>query len=196
MSCVNLLLYSRGPWSNTGRYKSYYSLCLNRRHSAYSLAGLAVRTAIIMGLHLSVPNDLVPDPAAREHRIRVWWTAFVFDRMWAIKLGYPVAIQDDSIDLELPSGALEHSDFADPIYSVAMIGLARISGNTIHSIYGRRIQEKPLSQTVHDSFQALRQWHKDLPPQLQMDSTRDEVGGQRIEPLHLLFNQVTLHTSK
>ncbi|KAF7624676.1 hypothetical protein AFLA_009917, partial [Aspergillus flavus NRRL3357] len=68
---------------------SFYSLCLNRRHSAYSLAGSAIRMAIIMGLHLNIPESQLSNACEREHRNRVWWTAYTLDRMWAAKLGYP-----------------------------------------------------------------------------------------------------------
>jgi proline utilization trans-activator len=176
-------------------FKSFYSLCLNRRHSAYSLAGSAVRVAIIMGLHFNVPEPLLTDPAAREHRVRVWWTAYIFDRMWATKLGYPVAIQDSDIHLDLPSNKFADSDFADCAYSVAEIGLARISGQIIHSIYGKTSQQTPLSERVHDSLSALRRWLKELPMSLQMDPTRNNMAEQKPESLRLLFNQVRTPTS-
>lgn len=149
-----------------------------------------MRVAIIMGLHLNVPEPLLADPAAREHRIRVWWTAYTFDRMWATKLGYPVAILDSDIDLDLPSNKLSHGDFADCEYSVSMIGLARISGRILDSIYGKISEKTALSQRVHDSLSALRQWLKDLPPSLQMDPARYNMAEQKAESLHLLFNQV------
>ncbi|OPB43524.1 Zn2Cys6 transcription factor [Trichoderma guizhouense] len=171
---------------------SYYSLFLNRRHSAYSLAGSAVRTAIIMGLHLNVPEPLLTDQFAREHRVRVWWTAYTFDRMWATKLGYPVAVQDSDIDLELPSNKLSHSDFPDCSYSVAMIGLARISGTILNSIYGKSSQKTALSQRVHDSLSALRQWLKDLPPSLQIDPTKSNMAEHQTESLHLRFDQLVI----
>lgn len=144
-----------------------------------------------MGLHLNVPLPLLSDPVAREHRIRVWWTAYTFDRMWSTKLGYPVAVQDCDIDLDLPSNNVSHSDFTDCSYSVATISLARIPGNILDSIYGKSSQMTALSQRVHDSLSALRQWFKDLPPSLQMDPTRRNIAEQEAESLHLLFNQVS-----
>ncbi|KAL9487798.1 hypothetical protein ACSS6W_000075 [Trichoderma asperelloides] len=169
---------------------SYYSLCLNRRHSAYSLAGSALRVSIIMGLNFNVPEPLLADPAAREHRIRVWWTAYTFDRMWATKLGYPVGIHDSDIDVDLPSNKLLDSNFEDCSYSIAMIDLARISGRITHSIYGKSSQQASLSKRVHESLSDLHQWLKNLPPALQMDSTRDT--DHKAESLYLLFNQLVI----
>lgn len=144
-----------------------------------------------MGLHLNVPEQLLTDQVAREHRVRVWWTAYTFDRMWATKLGYPVAVQDSDIDLSLPSNKLSLRDFADCTYSVAMIRLARISGTILNSIYGKSSQKTALSQRVHDSLSALRQWLKDLPQSLQIDPTKSNTAGQQAESLHLQFNQVS-----
>jgi hypothetical protein len=111
--------------------------------------------------------------------------------MWATKLGYPVAVQDSDIDLDLPSNKLSHSDFTDCSYSVAMIGLAKISGTILNSIYGKSSQKTALSQRVHDSLSALRQWLKDLPPSLQIDPTKSNMAEQQAESLHLRFNQVS-----
>ncbi|KAF3397789.1 hypothetical protein F1880_005622 [Penicillium rolfsii] len=153
---------------------SFYSLCLNRRHSAYSLAGSAIRMAIIMGLHLNIPEPQLSNASEREHRNRLWWTAYTLDRMWAAKLGYPYTIQDDEVKVDLPSsrafpGDSGAMDFPDGGFLVARIALARISGRIIHSIYTKKTQQTTLSQRVQEAFRDLRQWMDDLPTSLQID---------------------------
>ncbi|KAJ0418611.1 fungal-specific transcription factor domain-containing protein [Aspergillus carlsbadensis] len=175
---------------------SFYSLYLNRRHSAYSLAGSAARTAVIMGLHLNVPHSQLNDPCVREHRNRVWWTAYCFDRMWAAKLGYPAAIRDDEIDVDLPSNPVSDersvSDFPDRDYFVARIGLSRLSGRIIHSIYGQRSPQTSLSLRVQEAFRDLRHWLEDLPLSLRIDSKHEAELDPRARSLHLLFNQLAI----
>ncbi|KAH1451581.1 hypothetical protein KXX16_003635 [Aspergillus fumigatus] len=176
---------------------SFYSLCLNRRHSAYSLAGSAIRMAIIMGLHLNIPESQLSDVCEREHRNRLWWTAYTLDRMWAAKLGYPYAIQDDEIEVDLPLNReflddSSASDFPDSRYFVARIGLARISGRIIHSIYGMKTQPTSLSQRVQEAFRDLRQWMDELPTCLQIDPEDESEVDPRIRSLHLLFNQLAI----
>src|SRR5688572_24726671 len=83
--------------------QSLYSFTLNRVYATYTLASAAVRMAVIMGLHLNIPAAQLSDPVQREHRNRVWWTAYIFDRMWATKLGCPPAIQDEDVKVDLPS---------------------------------------------------------------------------------------------
>lgn len=69
----------------------------------------------------------------REHRRRVWWTLYLFDRLTSSKLGFPLAIQDHDIDVELPSmdglSAAEQEEFSDPMHLLQHVGLARITGS-------------------------------------------------------------------
>ncbi|KAL3431590.1 fungal-specific transcription factor domain-containing protein [Aspergillus tetrazonus] len=176
---------------------SVYSLYLNRRHAAYSLAGSAIRLAIIMGLHLNIPESQLSDAGEREHRNRIFWTAYTFDRMWAAKLGYPCAISDDEIEVSLPSnpsglgdnGAL---DFPDQGYFVARIGLARISGRIIYSIYGKKAQKTSLSHRVQQAFADLRRWLEDLPSSLRPPACSEGDWDPKARSLHLLFNQLAI----
>ncbi|KAM0095810.1 hypothetical protein ACP6JD_000620 [Aspergillus fumigatus] len=162
-----------------------------------SLAGSAIRMAIIMGLHLNIPESQLSDVCEREHRNRLWWTAYTLDRMWAAKLGYPYAIQDDEIEVDLPLNReflddSSASDFPDSRYFVARIGLARISGRIIHSIYGMKTQPTSLSQRVQEAFRDLRQWMDELPTCLQIDPEDESEVDPRIRSLHLLFNQLAI----
>ncbi|RDW64552.1 Zn(II)2Cys6 transcription factor [Aspergillus mulundensis] len=176
---------------------SVYSLYLNRRHAAYSLAGSAVRLAVIMGLHLNIPESQLTDAGEREHRNRLFWTAYTFDRMWAAKLGYPCAIQDDQIQVSLPTsppGSGDHGalDFPDRAYFIARIGLARISGKIISSIYGKSAQELSLSHRVQEAFGDLRRWLQELPPALQTPARCEGDWDPKARSLHLLFNQLAI----
>ncbi|KAF4271701.1 hypothetical protein CNMCM8812_000354 [Aspergillus fumigatus] len=164
---------------------------------ALRLAGSAIRMAIIMGLHLNIPESQLSDVCEREHRNRLWWTAYTLDRMWAAKLGYPYAIQDDEIEVDLPLNReflddSSASDFPDSRYFVARIGLARISGRIIHSIYGMKTQPTSLSQRVQEAFRDLRQWMDELPTCLQIDPEDESEVDPRIRSLHLLFNQLAI----
>ncbi|EAA64375.1 hypothetical protein AN9043.2 [Aspergillus nidulans FGSC A4] len=63
-----------------------------------SLAGSAIRLAIIMGLNPNIPESQLSDAGEREHRERIFRTAYTFDRMWTAKLDYPCTISDDEIE--------------------------------------------------------------------------------------------------
>ncbi|TEA17097.1 putative transcriptional regulatory protein [Colletotrichum sidae] len=172
---------------------SFYSLALNRRHSAYIFAGSATRLAVVMGLHLNVPQSQLRDVAVREHRNRVFWTAYIFDRMWAAKLGHPVCIQDLDIEVDLPSNpavdATVADDFADASYAIASVKLARVLGKIVPSIYRRRNQQTSLSHRVQEALQELRGWSEELPPQLHIDAPVTSERMPKPLALHLNFNQ-------
>lgn len=156
--------------------------------------------AIVMGLHLNIPESQLRDPATREHRIRLWWTTYVFDRMWSSKLGHPFAIQDNDIELSLPStpavvSETDAQDFADPAYYTASVKLASLASRIIRTIYARGNQSTSLSNRVQQALKDLRSWVEELPSQLQIDShARTDVVPSPVT-LHLSFNQVSQHTT-
>ncbi|KZL63284.1 c6 transcription factor, partial [Colletotrichum incanum] len=179
---------------------SFYSLALNRRHTAYTFAGSATRLAVVMGLHLNVPESQLRDAAAREHRVRVWWTAYIFDRMWAAKLSHPFAVQDIDIEVDLPSNpTVDESvadDFADASYFVASVKIARLLGRVVPSIYRRRDQQTSLSHRVQEALKELRGWSEELPPQLHIDFKPTTERTPKPISLHLNFNQCAVSTTR
>jgi hypothetical protein len=88
--------------------------------SVWQVAGLALRTAIELGLHRRIRSKAgrESDPFKYEMRKRVWWTVYTLDRsvclkslqstaltfarMIAVQLGRPVGIHDRDIDIEFP----------------------------------------------------------------------------------------------
>ncbi|KAK2054377.1 fungal-specific transcription factor domain-containing protein [Colletotrichum caudatum] len=180
--------------------RSFYSLALNRRHTAYAFAGSATRLAVVMGLHLNVPESQLRDAAAREHRVRVWWTAYIFDRMWAAKLSHPVAVQDVDVEVDLPSNpTVDESvadDFADASYFVANVKLASLWGRVIPSIYRRRHQQTSLSHRVQEALKELRGWSDGLPQELHLDHKPTSERVPKPIPLHLNFNQCAVCTTR
>jgi hypothetical protein len=145
-----------------------------------------------MGLHLNVDQAHIADPELREHRNRLWWTAYIFDRMWSSKTGLPTSISDDEISVDHPSrstGPNQH-DFVDHEYLVASVELARLAGRINTRIYSRPAQKGRFLQGVQDLLKSLQDWAQGLPAHLQVDTTEpDTTVGQPVS-LHLSFNQV------
>lgn len=178
--------------------QSIYSLAMNRRHAAYCMASCAVRFGMIMGLHLGIPHQQLPDHGLREHRKRVWWTAYILDRSWACMLGQPVSIQDNDIAVDLPEpvpSSLEGSaeDFADPDYLTASVRIANLSAQIAASIYGRGVNHRrPFSCRVQQALRDLGAWLQELPGHLRkaMDQAPPNAD-MPVVALHLYFNQVS-----
>lgn len=153
-----------------------------------------MRTAVILGLHVNVPESQVPDRAVREHRIRLWWTAYVLDRMSAVKLTQPASVPDDIIETEFPSNnGLTDPDFGDPELLTANIKLAQHASHVISEIYRRRKDNRPFSHRVQKVVRDLWGWFDQLPEHLRLDSKALSITPSKlVERMHLTFNQVSI----
>jgi hypothetical protein len=115
--------------------------------------------------------------------------------MWSSKMGLPVGIQDDDIDVEMPSSigadGTEGGQFTNVDYFIAQIRLSKIVGNTISKIYSRRKQSEIFLQRVQKILRDLKNWVETLPEKIKLNS-EDNISpnSRHILSLHLSFNQV------
>ncbi|KAJ8117867.1 hypothetical protein OPT61_g1032 [Boeremia exigua] len=174
-----------------------YSYNLNRRHTAYLLASSAVRLGIVMGLNMNVPDGLYSNRLAREHRKRLWWTAYVLDRTCCSKLGHPASIADEDIMVDLPSNddLRDSTDFEDVDYTLRSIELAGLSQQTRQQLYSRRKHHVSFSQRVQTTLKNITKWMETLPPHLQLDNGKRSTQPNSIVYLHLRFNQYLFSAS-
>ncbi|TVY36614.1 putative transcriptional regulatory protein [Lachnellula subtilissima] len=182
---------------------AFYSTTLNRRNTAYTYIGLALRLSIMLGLHRKIPANSSLSPPEREHRIRVWWTVYTLDRLMSSKVGLPTMIQDTEIDAQIPSmnGLTQHDmeDFYNPAHLVAQITLSRITGNVLGNIY--HIPQADRTNTfvrgVQTTLTSLRNFHEGLPPILRLDPNNSPMYLNRsVASLHLHFNQCVILTTR
>jgi hypothetical protein len=114
--------------------------------------------------------------------------------MWASRLGHPVAIRDDDIEVDLPTDPVlgaPSDDFADSAYFIASIRLAALAARVINSIYTRKPQQKTLSQRVQEALRDLRAFVEELPSHLHIEPTDAPEPSPKPLSLHLYFNQVS-----
>ncbi|KAJ5273807.1 hypothetical protein N7478_008932 [Penicillium angulare] len=169
---------------------SLYSYFLNRRHSAFFLVGSAMRVALTLGLHHDIPECQCADPVDRQHRIRLWWAIYVYDRMYGSKAGWPIQISDDDIHVEMPStvpGPIHDEEFSDTDFLVASIDLARITGQAIEKLYSRKRHPDSFLQREQKLLIALKQWSQSLPHHIRLNQDRSLP--KNVISLHLQFNQ-------
>ncbi|KAL5601557.1 hypothetical protein FOBRF1_009090 [Fusarium oxysporum] len=173
-----------------------YSLEANRRHSACILVGSAMRLATVMGLHLNIGDTYLADPELREHRIRVWWSVYILDRLLSSKIGLPLLISDEDISVDLPSNspALTSEDFGDHSHFLAIVRLAKIAGNISRSLYVRTPQRGTFLQRVARIREELDHWKGELPDQVKADFSRtdetEDHSQSAISRLKVSFNQL------
>ncbi|CAI7611893.1 unnamed protein product [Penicillium bialowiezense] len=176
---------------------SLYSFFLNRRHSAFLLVGSAMRLGLTLGLNHDIPESKCPNPVDRQHRIRLWWAIYVFDRMYGSKVGWPIQISDDDIYVEMPSnvpGDVHDDHTSDTEFLVASIELAKITGQVIDQIYSRKKFADSFLQREQKLLLALKQWCLALPPQIRLH--RDGPPPKNVVSLHLQFNQCIMLASR
>lgn len=74
--------------------------CSAKLPTCYSYIGIAMRSAVRMGLHRTLNYKF--NFIERETRKRVFWTLRKMDTYVGALLGWPVMMSDDDIDQELP----------------------------------------------------------------------------------------------
>ncbi|CAG8946833.1 unnamed protein product [Penicillium salamii] len=179
---------------------SLFSYYLNRRHSAYILIGNAMRMGLTIGLNHNIPESQLIDPVERQHRIQIWWTIYIFDRMWGSKMGLPMQILDEDIHVDMPSTISprwrHEEELSDSEYMTANIKLARIVGETITKLYSRRKYQETFLQRVQKLLKALKHWVETLPESLRLNMDDLESSKKPIVSLHMAFNQCVILSTR
>ncbi|KAL5048455.1 fungal-specific transcription factor domain-containing protein [Aspergillus fruticulosus] len=179
---------------------SLFYYYLNRRHSAYVLIGSAMCLGLCIGLNHNIPESQLIDPIEREHRVRIWWTIYIFDRMWASKMGLSSQILDDDIHLDMPSSTLPkqiyEEQFTDAEYIKPNINLARIVGETTAKVYSRHKYNDTFLQRVQKLLKALKSWVDTLPEHLRLNVGDPEMNTKQVTSIHLAFNQCVILTTR
>lgn len=175
-------------------YEAYFSQFLNRFHSAYLVIGNALRLSLSLDLNYNVPQSQNLHPVAREHRVRIWWSIYVLDRFWGSKSGFPVQIHDEDIHVDLPSLSASEAyqeQFSDGAYQIAVIKLAKITGNTTREIYSRKKSTtESFLQREQKLLIQLQQWSQSLPEHIKLHP--DAPNSKHTVLMHLQFNYVGL----
>jgi proline utilization trans-activator len=172
-------------------------------------------------MHRSAARHTALSPVERESRRRTWWVLYFFDRFSASKIGQPITVRDEDIDVEMPSmddlTRDEMKEFLDPRNLVINIKLAKIIGNIrkstwfigslfiflrlltcicppVTQIYGIPKATKGLYiHQVHSILNQLRAWQDELPPDMRVV---ERSTPRPIASLHLAYNQCIVQTTR
>lgn len=103
--------------------------------TCYSHIGIALTSAIRMGLHRSVPVNF--NPVERETRKRIFWVIRKMDTYVGALLGLPKLLSDDEIDQDMP---IEVDDEFITTEKVLPMPLRQISVMTAVNAHARLVQ--------------------------------------------------------
>ncbi|KAJ5151078.1 uncharacterized protein N7482_010330 [Penicillium canariense] len=139
-------------------------------HGMWYMIGLAMRTAIDLGLH-SRANEINLDPFTTQMRRRLFWVVYYLERVVSMSLGRPFSISDRQIDLDLPLDV--DDDVHDPAlitapqdptkttnmtFAIYLFKLRRIDSRIQHKIYRADRPLSSLRPKMDSLYLELEQW--------------------------------------
>ncbi|KAJ6014958.1 C6 transcription factor [Penicillium herquei] len=147
-----------------------YHLRTASSHGMWYMIGLAMRTAIDLGLHRKA-NEISMDPFSAQMRRRLFWTVYYLERVVSMSLGRPFSISDRHIDLDLPWDV--DDDVEDPAiltapqdltktsnltFAIYLFRLRRIDSRIQHKIYRADRPLSSLRPKMDPLYLELEQW--------------------------------------
>lgn len=149
--------------------------------ASYFYFGLALRSTLILGWHVDADSENL-NRFELEHRRRIWWTVYMYERMLSLKAGLPLSFADDSVSTEFPvdiSMALDdfpkdENDvrgffvFPPAEYINNCVIITQINAMILLSLYTKQPTINILP-VVSDLVQKLMTWKTALPEFLKVD---------------------------
>lgn len=149
-----------------------YHLRTASSHGMWYMVGLAMRTAIDLGMHRKA-NEINMDPFTAQLRRRLFWTVYYLERVVSMSLGRPFSISDRHIDLDLPLDV--DDDVQDPAllqtpqnqikpttltYAIFLLQIRRIDSRIQHKIYRADRPLPSLRSKMGPLYLELEQWRE------------------------------------
>lgn len=151
---------------------------------AYLMATLAWNRAIEMNLHRAYLKRDEPTNLENELRKRVWWSLFMVFVMLCGRLGKPMPIRAEDIDVDYPEaiadeylteeGILEHDDTGDCYWLVASSGfrLSFLFMDMWNNVYSTRQDARRYVESIRRVEQRFRAFQRELPDELRPDKCK------------------------
>ncbi|RKK58081.1 hypothetical protein BFJ67_g3157 [Fusarium oxysporum f. sp. cepae] len=143
----------------------YLQWC-DRKHDAYVYVGSALRLAMALGCQL--PHDEQQGLRSEvNHRVRVWWTAYMLDRRLSTGLGFPPGVDGRQLRAELPR---PFSGYQHPLPMTINIRIAQTTDEIMASFYGNMtITQTEFVTRIQDTLHNLYEIGRSIPSSLAMD---------------------------
>ncbi|CDO93394.1 unnamed protein product [Kluyveromyces dobzhanskii CBS 2104] len=169
-------------------YVAYFGLSVDKSAFAYVMVGNAIRVAFTLGFH---KNSETPK------NNRIFWLCFLYDRLLAIRFGFPLLINEREI--EIPSCSAFELDFLsvslEKYHFEAQVSLAKITTNIIDRIYTRN--STSFVHNCHAVLKELKDWFDGLPRELKFDYNDFSLETSRPTiNLHINYNYLIIVTTR
>lgn len=140
--------------------------------SLWLLSGTAFRLAVDLGMLWETEESKLPmDPETLNDRRRLWYSAYLFDRLLCITLGRPFGMEDQGINVGLPVPPDEEEADSHAARSQnCLIRLAQLQSEIKHVLYSQ-FMGSPLAYPrvnyalwIEDLKTRLQAWRDSIPP--------------------------------
>ncbi|KAJ4397840.1 hypothetical protein N0V93_002077 [Gnomoniopsis smithogilvyi] len=151
---------------------------------AWLMTGLAWNRAIEMNLHRPFLKKSEPTNLENEMRKRTWWSLLMVAVMLYGRLGKPMPIRSEDIDVEYPEvisddcltedGIIDSGRPGDCYFSVALpaVKLAILFMDMWNNVYAVRQSPQAYVAAIHQVEASFRELQRDLPDDLKVDKCR------------------------
>ncbi|CUM63974.1 uncharacterized protein PRCAT00001562001 [Priceomyces carsonii] len=158
--------------------------------ASYFYFGLALRSSLILGWHVDAEKENL-NRFELEHRRRIWWTVYMYERMLSSKAGLPLSFSDDSISTALPADfnmTIDQSEendvrgyyiFPSAEYINNCVRITQINASILSSLYTKQPKFNILP-VVSELVQKLTTWRNSLPDFLKVEFSSEEVSVTRL----------------
>lgn len=154
--------------------------------ASYFYFGIALRASLLLGMHVDVGKDSL-NRFELEHRRRLWWTVYMYERMLASKAGLPLSLTDEDISTELPTDfdmshpepGCENYIFPEAEFISNCVKITKINANILRKLYNRQPSSNILP-IVHEMVVSLLKWKKSLPNDINCDYSQPKLDISRL----------------
>ncbi|SCU99512.1 LADA_0H20230g1_1 [Lachancea dasiensis] len=154
--------------------------------ASYFYFGQALRACLIMGWHVDAQRDSITR-FELEHRRRLWWTIYMFERMLSSKAGLPLSFTDESITAGLPDDfnmsspppKCEHYIFPEAEFITNCVKITQINAVILNKLY-QRLPGSNILPILKDIVMQLLDWRKTLSSFLQVDFKQKDLRISRL----------------
>jgi len=165
--------------------------------AAWQCSQLALSLAVELNLHRSA-NSLPEEERNRltyhdkEMRKRIFWIAYTLSIALSMKLGLPIRLRHDDLDIEFPDP--EPDDLLDEPGSCSFhVGIAaiqnlEITGRMISALFGPRRSQRVYAELVTNFESEILEWRQSLRPELRDFSLASKEG--KVQALFIEFWQI------
>ncbi|EJS42905.1 put3p [Saccharomyces arboricola H-6] len=148
--------------------------------ASYFYFGQALRTCLILGLHVDSQSDTLSRYEIEHHR-RLWWTVYMFERMLSSKAGLPLSFTEYTISTALPADIDDKSTQAKGNHYVFRraelisncVTIVKINAQILSKLYQRQ-PETNIIITLKVVIKQLLEWRNNLSDFLQVDFTQKD----------------------